>query len=508
MNRRTFTGIVMLAGVVLAGVLSGRADLWSSSGKPGPQEPHLSSMAAQAAPGPSGEADALQSAFTRIAQQAGPSVVSISTEQIERVRQYFRNQPFFGQEPFEDFFRQFYGNVPEREFHRFGLGSGVIVDAQGYILTNEHVVADAEKITVTLADGREFTGTVTGKDVRSDLAVVKIDAKGLTAARLGDSGTVRTGQWAVALGNPFGLMGTGPSARAMGAEPTLTVGVVSALNRQLPRLARGDRDYTDLIQTDAAINPGNSGGPLLNLQGDVIGINVAILTSSRGFEGVGFAIPVNKVKGILAELIEGKAIIYGWLGIQIQDITDDVADYYQLTDRQGVMVYQVLPESPASKGGMKDGDILKRFGGQPVLHTRQLIDLVSRTKAGRRAKVEVLREGKPLTLDVEIGERPAEAEPAGAVAATTGWRGMTVADLTADQAEQFNLPAGTAGVVVVEVEPNSPADQAGIRSGDLINEINRTRIGTLSEYQAVTAKTTGNALMRTNRGYVVVKSGG
>ena len=249
-----------------------------------------SSSAAQAAPS---EAESLQGAFVRIGQQVGPAVVSISTEQIERVRQYFRVHPFFGEEPFEDFFRQFYGEVPEREFKRFGLGSGVIIDERGFILTNEHVVADAEKISVTLADGREFIGTVKGKDPRSDLAVIKIDAKSLPVAALGDSSTVKTGQWAIALGNPFGLVATGPSARALGAEPTLTVGVVSALNRQLPRTSRYDRDYSDLIQTDAAINPGNSGGPLLNLQGDVIGINVAILTSSRGFEGIGFAIPVN-----------------------------------------------------------------------------------------------------------------------------------------------------------------------------------------------------------------------
>ncbi len=503
MTRRTLTGVLIVSGVVALGVLSGRADLWSSSGKPmAPQAP-----SAQAATAAGGDADALQSAFMRIAQQVGPSVVSVSTEQIERVRQYFRSQPFLGEEPFEDFFHQFYGNVPERELHRFGLGSGVIIDARGYILTNEHVVADAEKITVTLADGREFTGTVKGKDPRSDLAVVKIDAKGLSPARLGDSESVRTGQWAVAMGNPFGLMGAGPSARALGAEPTLTVGVVSAINRQLPRMARGDRDYSDLIQTDAAINPGNSGGPLLNLQGEIIGINVAILTSSRGFEGVGFAIPVNKAKSILAALIEGKEIVYGWLGIQIQDITDDVSEYYKLADRKGVLIYQVLPNSPASKGGLKDGDIVKAVDGQPVLHSRQLIDQVSGTKAGRHVKVSVLREGKPLTLDVEIGERPSETEVAG-VEATEGWRGMKVANLTEEQAKQFELPAGTAGVIVVEVEPNSAADQAGIRPGDLINEVNRAPVGNVNDYQTITAQVNGNALVRTNRGYVVIKAGG
>jgi len=369
-------------------------------------------------------------------------------------------------------------------------------------------VADAEKITVTLSDGREFVGTVKGKDVRSDLAVIKIDAKPLTASTLGDSGQVTTGQWAIALGNPFGLVGgTAPSVRAIGAEPTLTVGVISALNRQLPRASRHYRDYSDLIQTDAAINPGNSGGPLLNLQGDVIGINVAILTSSRGFEGVGFAIPINKAKSILTELIEGKEIIYGWLGIQIQDITDDVAEYYGLSDREGVLVYQVLPDSPASAAGMKDGDIIKGFDGQAIHHARELVDRVSHTKAGRRVAVEMLREGKRQTLQVEIGQRPVELGEGGATT-TEGWRGLQVASLSAEQAQRLNLPADTAGVLVVEVEAGSPAEQSGLRPGDLINEINRMRIEDLNDYRNAIAQVKGNALVRTNRGYVVIKSGG
>ena len=497
------TGVwLVMGGVVLAGLLGGRVKLWSSSAKPVSASGAISS--AQAA---STEADSLQASFIRIGQQVGPAVVSISTEQIERVRQYFRVHPFFGNEPFEDFFRQFYGDVPEQEFRRFGLGSGVVIDAKGLILTNEHVVADAEKISVTLADGREFVGTVKGKDTRADLAVVKIDAKQLPVATLGDSSSVKTGQWAVALGNPFGLMPAGPSARALGAEPTLTVGVVSALHRQLPRTSRDDRDYSDLIQTDAAINPGNSGGPLLNLQGDVIGINVAILTSSRGFEGVGFAIPINKTKGILDALIEGRKVIYGWLGIQIQDITDDVAEYYGLSDREGVLVYQVLPESPASKAGLKDGDIIKVFDGAAIHHSRELIDRVSGTKAGRRVAVDILRDGKRQSLQVEIGERPAEVELAGAGTAEA-WRGLQVAALSPETLERSNLPSGTVGVLIVEVENGSPAEQAGLRPGDVINEINRLRIENLSDYRNAIAQVKGNALVRTNRGYVVIKAAG
>ena len=493
---------ILVGGVLLVGLFGGRVELWSSSAKP--MAPSHAMAAAQAA---SSEAEGLQSAFIRIAQQVGPSVVSISTEQIERVRQYFRVHPFFGEEPFDDFFRQFYGDVPEREFKRFGLGSGVIIDPEGYILTNEHVVADAEKITVTLSDGREFTGAVKGKDPRSDLAVVKIDAKKLTAASLGDSSAVRSGQWAIALGNPYGLMGAGPSARATGAEPTLTVGVISALNRQLPRTSRQDRDYSELIQTDAAINPGNSGGPLLNLQGEVIGINVAILTSSRGFEGIGFAIPVNKAKNILNALIEGKKVVYGWLGIQIQDITQDVAEYYGLADHDGVLVYQVLQDSPASKAGLKDGDIIKVFDGQAIHHSRELIDHVSSTKAGKRVSVDILREGKRQTLQVDIGERPADVELAGGGAAEA-WNGLKVAVLNPETLERFNMPPGTSGVVVVDVEGGSPADQAGLQPGDVINQINQTRIESLSDYRNAIAQAKGKALVRTNRGFVVIKPGG
>ena len=493
---------VAAGSLALLGLLGGRGELWSSSVKPLLQAGSTSS--AQAAPS---EAETLQSAFVRISQQVGPAVVSISTEQIERVKQYFRGQPFFGDQPFEDFFRQFYGDMPERESKRFGLGSGVIIDPRGFVLTNEHVVADAEKITVTLADGRDFVGVVKGKDARSDLAVIKIEAKKLTGATLGDSSTVKTGQWAVALGNPFGLMGVGPSARALGAEPTLTVGVISALNRQLPRISRADRDYSDLIQTDAAINPGNSGGPLLNLQGEVIGVNVAILTSSRGFEGIGFAIPINKAKNILESLIEGKKVTYGWLGIQIQDITEDVADYYGIAEREGVLVYQVLPESPASKAGMKDGDIVKMFDGKPIHHSRELIEQVSNTKAGKRVTMDVLREKKPLTLQIEIGERPSEVELASGGADAQAWRGLKVATLAPENLERFNLPPGTVGVLVVEVQEGSPAEQAGLHPGDVINEINRARIESLNDYRAAVAQVKGNALVRTSRGYVIIKAG-
>ena len=494
--------------VLLAGLVSGNPDL--SSGSNQAIAPSGLIAAAQAAPS---EAESLQGAFIRISERVGPSVVSISTEQIERVRQYFRVHPFFGSgygdDPFEEFFRQFYGEGPMQEFRRFGLGSGFIINEAGYVLTNEHVVADADKITVTLSDGREFTGAVKGKDPRSDLAIIQIGATNLPTAHLGDSSTVRTGQWAVALGNPFGLMGTGGTVRSIGTEPTLTVGVVSAMGRRLPRVSRHDRDYSDLIQTDAAINPGNSGGPLLNLQGEVIGINVAILTSSRGYEGIGFAIPINKAKRVLELLIKGRKVQYGWLGIQIQDVTEDVADYYGIRDRHGVLVYQVLPDGPAEQAGMQDGDIIKTFDGQPTEDGRQLIDRVSATEVGRRIKVEIVREGRRKTLAVKIGERPTTVEVSAGVASAKAWRGLEVGALSPEWAERYQLPAGSTGVLVREVAEGSPAEQAGVRPGDIINEINQERIEDVSDYQGAIARGKADAaLVRTNRGYFVIKPGG
>jgi len=496
--------IVLWGGLAIAAVVGlFGADLWSGSAKPAPYAQVMAPNQAAA-----GEAEGLQNAFIRIADHIGPSVVSISTEQIERVRQYFRVHPFFGQrgDPFEDFFRQFYGDAPQQEFKRFGLGSGFILDPRGYILTNDHVVADADKITVILPDGREFTGEVMGKDPRSDLAIVKIDGKDLTVAPLGDSDDVRVGQWAVAFGYPFGVIekqGATPQPM-LGPEPTITVGVVSAINRSMPRMSRADRMYNGMIQTDADINRGNSGGPLVNLQGQVVGINVAVVTDPGTFGKAGFAIPVNKAKSILEALIEGKEIIYGWLGIHIQDVSQDVAEFYKLEGREGVLVYQVLPDSPAAQAGLHDGDLIKTFEKQPVGNSRELIDRVSATKAGLRVSLGIVRDGKPMTIQVMVGERPNDLEVAGGAAEV--WRGLNVSALAPEFAERFELPPGTTGVLVMDVVQGSPAEQTGLRPGDVINEINRVRIESIAEYRMAIAQVKGNALVRTHRGYFVVKT--
>lgn len=333
----------------------------------------------------------MEDAVIKVAALTGKAVVSISTERTSRVqgmRTPFGESPFDQNDPLRKFFEDFFGQVPEREYKQVGLGSGVIIDREGYILTNQHVVSEAEKITVTLPDGREFKGELKGQDVRADLAVIKINARNLPAAFLGDSNKLRIGEWVVAIGNPFGFA-------LQSTEPTVTVGVVSALHRSLGRAVSIDKDYGDLIQTDAAINPGNSGGPLVNLKGEIVGINVAIFSTSGGYQGVGFAIPINNAKRIIERLIEGKKILYGWLGVTVQDLTEDLAEYFGLADKNGALAVGVMESSPAQKAGLKEGDVIRKFDDKPVNNVRELLNLVNMTEVGRKIKIDLIREKNP-----------------------------------------------------------------------------------------------------------------
>jgi serine protease Do len=442
----------------------------------------------------------LEDAVIQVASTTGKAVVSISTEHTTKIRspgirRYrfsspFDTSPFGGGDPFEKFFDDFFGQIPEREFKQRGLGSGVIISSEGYILTNEHVVGGADKITVTLPDGREFKGEVKGRDLRSDLAIIKINATKLPVAVLGDSDSLKIGQWVVAIGNPFGFVMSNP-------EPTVTVGVISALHRSLGRIMPQSRDYSDLIQTDAAINPGNSGGPLVNLKGEVVGINVAIFSTSGGYQGVGFAVPVNTIKRIIPQLKEGKSIAYGWLGVTVQDLTDDLAKYFGLTDKHGVLVAKVLEDGPAQKAGMKEGDLIKQFDNKPTNAVKDLLSIVAQTEVGRKVKVLVMRDKKPLTLEVVVGKRPQEAgeeeEESGASRGQMKtWRGLEVKE-------------GEKGVVIVNIEPGSPADEAGLSPGELILEINKQPVKNISDYNKLTKEAKADALVRTGRGYFVVK---
>lgn len=441
----------------------------------------------------------LENNFIKVAREVGPAVVSISAEHTEKIggsRRYFR---FFGNEEmepfFDDFFKDFFGDFPEREYKQRGLGSGFIIDEEGYILTNQHVVGDAEKITVTLPDGRRFDAELKGSDVRSDLAVIKIEARDLPVVKLGNSDEIEIGQWAIAVGNPFGFV-------VGSAEPTITAGIISALNRSLPQSSQR-RNYTDLIQTDAAINPGNSGGPLVNIKGEVIGINVAIFTTTGGNVGIGFAIPVNTANNVLTRLIAGKKILYGWLGISIQDLDEELSEYFGISDQRGALVAKVLKESPAEKAGFKEGDVIRKFAGKPIKDVRELLREVGKAAVGEMAPVEVIREKKTLTLKVEVGERPDDLEKL-AQASEKAWRGMEVSEITADIAKRYGI-AEQEAVVVIHVEPNSSASDAGLTAGDVIIAINNRRVRNMQDYESLTKAIKGNVLIRTERGFAVLK---
>ena len=456
-------------------------------------------LAVPDAPAPVGTAAGeLQGAFIEVARRVGPAVVSIAVEHTEHVQARRFGFGGGGQEDefFDRFFSDFFSQMPEREFKTRGLGSGVIIDPEGYILTNEHVVGGADKLVVTLPDGREFKAVLKGTDPMADLAVVKIQAKDLPVAELGDSDTVRIGQWAIAIGNPFGY--------AVGSsEPTVTVGVISALNRSIR--ADRERNYPGLIQTDAAINPGNSGGPLVDLAGKVIGINVAIFSTSGGYQGIGFAIPSNTARAIVGDLIKGKKVLYGWLGVNVQDLDEGLAGYFGAPDRNGVVVARVLPGGPSEKAGVKDGDVIRRYQGQPIRNVRELLAAVARTKVGSTVTLDLLREKKALKVTVSVSERPSDlAGGSSEEGAPAAWRGLQVSALTEEMARRFRL-ADRRGVVVTQVEPGSPADEAGLRPGDLINEINRRPIATLEEYTRATKGVAGDCLLRTLRGYAIVK---
>ncbi len=448
-------------------------------------------------------AEQIQAHFVDVAKRVGPAVVSISTEATEKVQMRRRSMgsPFsqHGEDPFEQFFEDFFGQIPQqREFKQRGLGTGVLIDPQGVILTNEHVIHGADKVTVTLPDGREFKGEVKGADIRADLAIVKIQAKNLPFARLGDSDSLKIGQWAIAIGNPFGFA-------VGGSEPTLTVGVISALHRAIQGPI--DRDYSDLVQTDAAINPGNSGGPLVNLNGEVIGINVAIFSTTGGYQGLGFAITSNKARAILDDLVQGRKVRYGWFGVNVQNITQELADYFGLNSKDGVIVAQVLPGSPAEKGGIKDGDVIRSFDGQIVKDVPDLLRKVGRSQVGKKIALDLFREKKQLTVNVLIGERPDEADQegvsTGAKGETVSWRGIEVTRITPMLAERFRLETDQ-GVLVADVKSGSPAEEAGFRVGDRILGINNRKVSSIEDFRSLTRAVKGDALVKTARGFAVL----
>jgi len=437
-----------------------------------------------AAPGPPSTAAAqdgravlqgLQDAFVHVAQVVKPAVVNIATTQRPRPQEgrrppqtppFFRGpfRDFFG----EDFFERFFGEPPQRE--RRSLGSGVIVDRRGYILTNNHVIEQADQIEVRLSDKRKFTAAVIGKDPKTDLAVIKVDAPDdLPVAKLGDSGKIRIGEWAIAIGNPFGL------------DQTVTVGVISAVGRS----DVGITTYEDFIQTDASINPGNSGGPLVNINGEVIGINTAIVATGQG---IGFAIPINMAREIKDRLIAQGKVVRAWLGVGIQELTEELAAQFGVKPEDGVLVGNVMQDSPAERGGMKTGDIIQEFNGNRISNVRQLQREVAQSPVGSTAQVRVLREKKPLLLTIVLGEQPTElaaaTEPSVPLTEAAERFGLTVQDLTAELRDQLRLKDPD-GIVVSGVEEAGPAARAGIRPGDVITEANREPVRNTQDFSRI-----------------------
>jgi len=487
--------IALIAGIVIGLVIAGRPNL----SKNGEAKPRIGKI--------SGEID-IRNAFINVAETIGPAVVSIYTERTHKVGarrfQFGPQGSPFRDKFFDDFFKEFFRDTPEREYRQTGMGSGVIIDEQGYILTNEHVIRGADKITVALTDGREFEGTIKGTDPRSDLAVVKINSKDLPVAELGDSDLVQIGEWAVAIGNPFGFI-------MRSSEPTVTAGVISALHRSLPKRLPG---YTDLIQTDAAINPGNSGGPLCDLNGNVIGINVAIFTQSGGYQGVSFAIPINYAKNILDDLLKGKKVLHGWLGVSVQELTDDLADYFGIEARAGVLIADLVEDGPAEEAGLEEGDVIVGFDGKKIKNVNELLRSINQARVGKKVKVGAVRSKRPITLSVVIGERPTEIDKdiIGEPEEKKGpeekkevkWRGAVIISITDIIASQLGLKDKD-GVVVVHVEPNTPASLAGLRKGDVIRELNRREIDGIDDFKKGIKSPEGDALIHTLRGYLVVK---
>jgi serine protease Do len=391
---------------------------------------------------------------------------------------------------FDDpFFRRFFGdqfphpNVP-RERKEQSLGSGVIVSDDGYIVTNNHVIEKAQEIKVLLSNKRDYKAKLIGADPKTDVAVIKIDAKGLTALPWGDANQLKVGEIVFAIGNPFGL------------NQTVTMGVISAVGRANVGIA----DYEDFIQTDAAINPGNSGGALLNARGELVGINTAIVSRTGGYQGIGFAVPSSMVKQVIDSLIKYKKVVRGWLGVSIQEVTSDLADEFGVKDLKGALVSGVMKKSPAEKAGVRQGDVILQYNGKLVEDTGHLRNMVSQTPIGTKVKIKLLRQKKEIEVEAEVAELPKklaerssggeeEEEPENGSGDESGaLTGLTVRELTPELAARLGLDEKQKGVVVVRVDRDSRAAEAGIRQGDLILQVNQKDIETIEDFKKAASR--------------------
>jgi len=410
----------------------------------------------------------LSEALADVADAVRPAVVNISTTSVVNME----DSPY-GDMFNDPFFRHFFGDGHpgmKRKYKSSALGSGVIVNENGFILTNNHVVKGADEIKVILYDKREFKGKVVGTDPRTDLSVVKIEAKNLPTLTLGESSKLKTGDVVLAIGNPFGL------------NQTITMGIVSAVGRSNIGLA----DFEDFIQTDAAINPGNSGGALVNGRGELVGINTAIFSTSGGYMGIGFAIPSDMAKSVMDSIIKHGKVIRGWLGVSIQNLTPDLAKSLGIKETEGALIAGVENSSPADKAGLKRGDLITEMNGKKITDATALRNVVASMAPGAKADIKIIRSGKELTITAVLGEYK-EKKIVKKTAYNNAFKGVTVQELTPSLRDKLNLPEGMAGVVVTDIASDSPS-QGLLQVNDVIEEMNRKAVRSAQEYEAIVSK--------------------